>query len=245
MPDLGPSGFATVSQITTSGYVRHSEMLTSGYLRHQDLLSSGYVRSINGLKNTPTIVGSGGTAVWVDGQTIQVGSVPGGGSEVKAGSGIHSVVQQGNAYYINASGVPLRYVASDLPWNSTNLANVSGLEYSIGPGEVVAGEAIIWCSVAAAATGIGFSLNGPASPVFVRFGADIPLTTGTSFKGATTAYESKVQAVTGVATILIAYLNFLVINGPNAGTLVPRVCSEGTTVVTVHRGSYAKYNRIS
>ena len=67
----------TQSQITTSGYVRHVDMLVSGYLRHGDLLASGYVRNINGLSHTPTIVGSGGVTVWIDGTTIQIGAASG------------------------------------------------------------------------------------------------------------------------------------------------------------------------
>lgn len=80
--DFIASGFETKSNVTTSGYVKHSELLTSGFLRHADLLSSGYVRTINGLSNAVTLVGSGGTNIWVDGQTIQINASGSSGSGV-------------------------------------------------------------------------------------------------------------------------------------------------------------------
>jgi len=60
--------------------ITYEEIQSSGFVKNSDLVGSGYVRSINGLKNTPTVTGSGSIQVWVDGQTIQIGTTAGGGT---------------------------------------------------------------------------------------------------------------------------------------------------------------------
>jgi len=64
--------FLTNTQVSTSGYVKQSDLLASGYIRNVDFLTSGYVKTLNGLKDTVSVVGSGTLNVWVDGQTIQI-----------------------------------------------------------------------------------------------------------------------------------------------------------------------------
>jgi hypothetical protein len=208
----------TQSQITTSGYVTQKSMLTSGYLRHQDLLTSGYVRTVNSLSNAVTLL---------------------------AGSGVRSIGTQGSNIYIDTSGGSYtRYTRFDYPWNATSLQNASGLEYPIGPGEVICGEANLFFLVNTTATGMAFALNGPASPNTVLMAVSIPTTATATQHGSAAAYETKVIGTAGLVTTNVAQMKFFVINGPNAGTLAVRICSEGTTLVTLRKGSWAKFTRV-
>lgn len=118
--ELITSGYVSHNEMNTSGYVKFADILASGYIRNVDFLTSGYVKTLNGLKNTVTLVGSGSTAIWVDGQTIQIagGAVGGGITSINAatgpaillreqlGSGIE-ILTSGNSIFIGLKPIDL------------------------------------------------------------------------------------------------------------------------------------------
>jgi len=221
--DFVASGFETKSNITTSGYVKQSDMLVSGFLKHADLLGSGYVRSVNGLSNTPTI---------------------------SPGSGIQSVSAVGNNIYITASGASIRLVGVDLPWNDVTLQPISGLEYAMGPNEIVCGKAVIYYLSNNNTVGLGLSLTGPASPALVNIGYFCTLSTltfGTSGYHSTSAYPTgsfRAASSPSVPLVGTAYMDFVIINGSNSGFLIPQMSAEvAGTQVDVYQGSYVLYHR--
>lgn len=146
---------------------------------------------------------------------------------------------------MTGSGGPTILITSvDLPWNSTNLRDVSGVGILINPQERIVGEACIFFTVATAATGMALALNGPTAPSAVIGSILIPTTATAMQNGSFVAYETKVIGTAGLTTINAIRMNFTVINGSNSGILIPRMCSEGATVVTIKKGSYVKYFKV-
>lgn len=140
---------------------------------------------------------------------------------------------------------PVRYayLSTDRTSTSTTYANVTDLSFSVDANtnyELVCN--LVYRS-AATGTGIGFALNGPATPTLVT-GNFVSNSTATAFNGRSFAAYNGTGKTTGVQTantdtygIFNAYFR----NGATAGTLQLRFASETNgTQVTARANSYCR-----
>lgn len=105
---------------------------------------------------------------------------------------------------------------------------------------------IIWQSTSTG-VGIGFGVNGPASPTFVLVRTEIPTSLTAVTQGMQRAYD------TGTATGAIDSANAncfakcygFVSNGTTAGNLVLRLKSSAATQVSVRAGTMGRMWRIN
>lgn len=125
--------------------------------------------------------------------------------------------------------------------NSTNaLADCTGLDFpNLLAGRVYDFRFTIYFTAAAATTGLVLSVNGPASPTAVRFGADIAESVTARRVGSQAAYNAEVVGTSSAgATVLMAQLHGTLQTNASGGTLVVRFRSEvNGSAVTILRGS--------
>lgn len=123
---------------------------------------------------------------------------------------------------------------------STSLADVTDMTVSIEANKVYRLKACIRYKGSVSTEAIGLSINGPASPTSVEFmvqaGAN---TTILRFEHVST-YDTVVMGVSSLTTSLPAFIDALIVNGANAGTLAIRFKAEtgGANSVTVEAGSW-------
>lgn len=148
-----------------------------------------------------------------------------------------------NSQWTTVQPVRYAYLSADRTSTSTTYANVTDLSFSVDAStnyELVCN--MIYRS-AATGTGIGFALNGPATPTLVA-GQFISNSTATAFNGRSFVAYNGTGKTTGVQTantdtfgMFRAYFR----NGVNAGTLQLRFASEtGGTQVTAKANSYCR-----
>lgn len=127
------------------------------------------------------------------------------------------------------------------PPSAVAYADVPGLSISVVAGTTYAFEFGLLVSAAAATTGHAISVNGPASPTYLRYGWTIPLTATTTNYGGSNIYDHAVTpAASTSATAANPYLTTIkgVIVPSANGTFVCRVKPEVAAVMTVQRGSF-------
>jgi hypothetical protein len=136
-------------------------------------------------------------------------------------------------------------VAADVTTTSNTMANVTGLSWSIGAGEVWSVEFNLYCT--GSLTGMQFQLTGPASPTFVRVFTQGDTTgVGSVSTDSQTAFGSPTQSY--VSTSFSGYVRVMatIENGANAGTVQLQFASTTNTQTNkVLRGSYMTGRRIS
>lgn len=127
--------------------------------------------------------------------------------------------------------------------NSTNtLANCAGLNFTLKSDTVYDFNFTIYFTAAAATTGLVLSMDGPASPVAVRFGAEIA-ESSTSFRnGSAASYNAElVGQNSGGAAALVAHIHGTVQTNSSGGTLKVRFRSEvNGSAVTILKGSHGE-----
>lgn len=132
--------------------------------------------------------------------------------------------------------------SGDTDNSSTSLADATGLTFTPEANKTYLIEALIRFATSATTVGIGFSVNGPASPVFVAGHWVANAAQGTPDAGAFNAYNVKItSSAAPFTTDNLATLWCLFRNGGTAGPLVIRFCAETTGTVTVKDGSVLRY----
>ena len=138
--------------------------------------------------------------------------------------------------------------------STTSFADVAGMGFAIVANAVYEVEYDLIFRAAATTTGIGLSLNGPASPTSVNGTCMLIGHRGAATAGATaswgfTAYDTPTAtsiAVEATATDYVARICAVIENGANAGTLIPRFKSEvAASAVTIEVGSFGTIKRLA
>ncbi|MBA3355775.1 MAG: hypothetical protein H0U18_07520 [Pyrinomonadaceae bacterium] len=134
----------------------------------------------------------------------------------------------------------------------TTLSDITDLTFAVEANARYGLSAnFIWQS-ATATVGIGFSVNGPASPTAVALICEIIGVRTAATAGAVTSYPITAYAggitsiaVDAVNTDYMAKIDGIFENGATAGTLALQVKAETATNVTVRAGSTAVLTRLS
>jgi hypothetical protein len=136
--------------------------------------------------------------------------------------------------------------------STTTLADVTDLGFPVSANADYWFEFIVVFQTAATTTGIRLDLNGPASPTYIVWWREIPLSAQTA--GTDNIQDRQLVAWQGDAatgSIGVANQNFvaritgILRNGANAGTLQLQFASEvAGSAVTVKAGSIVRYRQI-
>lgn len=129
---------------------------------------------------------------------------------------------------------------------ATSFTDVTGLGFAVSANRVYEFEWDLIFRSAATTTGIGFAVNGPASPTSVQGGVLVMGVRGAATAGAFggfgfAAYDSpnaSTIAVEATGTDYVARVSCLIEVGGTAGTVIPRVRAEVAANVTIEVGSY-------
>jgi hypothetical protein len=163
----------------------------------------------------------------------------GGVTWLTAGTGL---TISGTTITASGSGSSPKYVrlSADQTSTSTSLADVTGLSVSIESNKVYTLRACIRYKASTATEALGLSLNGPASPTSVEFMVQNGLISSLSRYEHVSTYETVVIGASGSATSIASFMDALIVNGANAGTLAVRFKAEtgGANSVTVEAGSW-------
>lgn len=118
----------------------------------------------------------------------------------------------------------------------------TGLSFDLAPNAHYEYEFTGAYTAAAGTTGLQISVNGPASPDFIRFVGWIATSTTASFNGAGGAYDAAIAATaSGGSTALPFWLSGTISTGAAGGPFMLRFRSEiNGSAVTVLRGSKAR-----
>lgn len=139
------------------------------------------------------------------------------------------------------ASVTVHSVASDQTSTSTSYADVTGLTMSVSANTTYVFEAyIVWRS-SFAAEGIGFAVNGPASPTLLVSHAGVNASANYyQFVTIATSYDSGAVATSGAAaTDRAAHVRGVITTGASSGTFAIRYRAEtgGANSATVKAGS--------
>ena len=139
------------------------------------------------------------------------------------------------------ASVTVHSVASDQTSTSTSYADVTGLTMSVSANTTYVFEAyIVWRS-SGSAEGIGFAVNGPASPTLLVSHAGVNASANYyQFVTIATSYDSGAIATTGAAaTDRAAHVRGVITTGASSGTFAIRYRAEtgGANSATVKTGS--------
>ena len=131
---------------------------------------------------------------------------------------------------------------SDQTVSNTTPTIISGLSFSLTALMAYEFEAVVYFTTAVATTGIALSVTGPASPTFVRIGADIGESATTMRLLVVTAFGGEMIGQNSAgATAIMAYVKGYVLVGASGGLLDFRFRTEvNGSAVTVLRGSHAR-----
>ncbi len=123
--------------------------------------------------------------------------------------------------------------------SNVNFADVTGLSFPVAANKVYDFDFTIYFTTAAAQTGLVLSVNGPSSPVAVRYSAQIGESATAWRTVVQTAYDQPVTGTTSTAgTALVAHVRGTIQTNSAGGTLVVRFRSEvNGSAVTILRGS--------
>jgi hypothetical protein len=140
-------------------------------------------------------------------------------------------------------------IATSTSTNSTtSFADVTGMSFPMMANTIYQFHFDIIFQTAATTTGIGFGVNGPASPTYVLVRTEIPTSLTAVTQGMQRAYDTGTSS-TAIDTINVncyAKCYGYVSNGANAGNLLLRFKSEvGTSQVSIMAGTMGRLWRIS
>ncbi|MGH3080539.1 MAG: hypothetical protein ACRDNH_05315 [Gaiellaceae bacterium] len=131
----------------------------------------------------------------------------------------------------------MRKTNADDTTTGTALANTTGLDFTLTANTSYTFEYFILFQSAAANTGMGLAVNGPAAPTVVSYTIQTPQAADANnamFNGWGTYLDDPVQAasVQTANTTYVARINGVIRTGASGGTLLPRFRSElnGTAV---------------
>lgn len=149
--------------------------------------------------------------------------------------------------YRSASDELTVRLASQQTTTSTTLVNCTGLSVSVEANTTYQIEGFIGFQSALATCGIFLSLNGPSSPTEIAYNINIPTASNAIGNRVMAAYDagSAVADVPTINTTYFALLNGLLVNGPNAGTLIVRFASETGSTVRIQAGSSLRLRKVS
>jgi len=133
-------------------------------------------------------------------------------------------------------------LGADLLTTSASFVDVPALSFLLAPNTHYRFRFLGAYTTAAAATGIQLSVNGPASPAFVRFLGQIMTSAAVPLAGAGGAYDVAIAATAGPgATAMPFWVEGTISTGAAGGAFTLRVRSETAgQAVTVLRGSIAE-----
>lgn len=114
------------------------------------------------------------------------------------------------------------------------------LQFSVEANTNYVGYCYILWQGSAATTGPKFQFTGPASPTAVSISMDSAVTATSLIYASATAFSSAVanSGTVTTATNLPAHIQFSVLNGANAGTVVLQAAANGAGTLTIQPGSY-------
>lgn len=115
------------------------------------------------------------------------------------------------------------------------LQDAADLSFALEANKTYAFRFVVFYTTNATTTGARFSVNGPASPTFLRFGAVQAQGTAQNDNGSQTVYDTLiVSATTGPGTTAQwGIVEGIVENGANAGNLVLRFVGENVASATM------------
>ncbi len=143
----------------------------------------------------------------------------------------------------------MRHMTDNVSNSTLVLSDATGLSFPVAANATYIFEFTVYSFSAVTSTGIALSVNGPASPTYIRYGILSTLSTSTAGGNGWNAYETAVVFGSNLAveansppSTLTGYL----VNGVNAGTLTLRFRSEiDTSAVTIVRGSWGRLTRVA
>lgn len=138
-------------------------------------------------------------------------------------------------------------LSADASTTSGSFVNVSGLSFLLAPNTHYRFRFVGAYTTAAAATGMQLSVNGPASPAFVRFVGQIATSAAGVLNGVGAAYDAAIAATAGPgATAMPFRLEGTISTGAAGGAFTLRVRSETAgQAVTVLHGSFAELSAVA
>lgn len=133
-------------------------------------------------------------------------------------------------------------VSADAPTSNPAFIDVPDLQFVLAPNAHYKFSFTGAYTTAAATTGLQLSVNGPASPLFMRAVSIIYTAVGTPFAGAIGAYDSPIAALnSGGATALPFKLEGTISTGAAGGPFSLRFRTEvNASAVTILRGSFGE-----
>lgn len=152
---------------------------------------------------------------------------------------------EGNAAYATTghthAGLTTAKLAADVSSSVITMGDVTGLSLTLAANTAYGFEFIIGFSAAATTTGIKLAVNGPATPTYVSYTVETPLTATSDTLNAVNAYDAG-AVTTGVAvaaTVYTARIHGVIRTAAAGGPLVARFASEvAASAVTVKAGSW-------
>lgn len=133
-------------------------------------------------------------------------------------------------------------VAADQATSNPAFIDVPGMQFPLAPSSHYKFSYTGAYTTAAATTGLQLSVNGPASPLFMRAVCMIATAVGTPFYGAIGAYDAPVAALnSGGATALPFKLEGTISTNAAGGAFTLRFRTEvNGSAVTILRGSFGE-----
>lgn len=142
------------------------------------------------------------------------------------------------------SGITVVRRTADFSVSSTSLADVTGMGFSVAASTNYIGQYVVFFNTNATTVGIRLSINGPASPTQIKYGAFVATgaagtNDSTMAQMSATAYDTQIVTTSGPGlTNAVATIWFNLRNGSNAGTLILRHASETATETIVESGTH-------
>lgn len=160
-------------------------------------------------------------------------------TDTAAGSLHHTIGAGANqaaaGNHSHAGGAPsfTRVTADITDTTGTGTTSVTGLSFAVAASTNYRGRFVIFYTTAAATTGIGFGLDGPGSPTAIRWGMVLPMANSsqqgdvrgsqhTAFSSASVFIATAGPGAGGA----VAYIEFVLRNGANAGTIQVYINTE-------------------
>lgn len=152
-----------------------------------------------------------------------------------------------NSGWATVQPVRYAYLSSVVSQTTTTYADVTGMTFSVAANTNYEVSCSIIYQTAATTTGIGISLNGPASPTLIA-GQFISNSTATALNGRSFNAYNGTGKTTGVTTAnanTYGLFSASFRNGATAGTLALRYASEvAGSSVSIRPGSYCRVTEL-
>lgn len=136
---------------------------------------------------------------------------------------------------------------SDQTAIGASFADITGLGVAVLASTTYEFEFHVFADADAATTGIDIAVNGPASPTAITYSQWYPRSTSVMQYAAASAYDANTANTGSGGTTPCEYVvTGRLVNGSNAGTLVPRLKREAVgSGPNVRAGSWGRVRKIS